>query len=164
MSPVIRSTKFYDAYCDLCTSKPDVFIPLAPRILPLMRQADTIVDLNTGLIDEIKQLKLNNKTTSIKLPKAEPTEPPVICASNERICTMLKELSKIEMDKGDEIRTKVYNKAALAVSVHDKPIMSGDDARKSLCGVGQKIGEKIDKLLKTGKFNIPETLSSLSIA
>ena len=69
---------------------------------------------------------------------------------------MLMELSELEMSKGDEIRKNVYRKAALAVSTYKNPITSGTAARKSIYGVGQKIEEKIDKLLNTGKFTIPE--------
>jgi len=75
-----------------------------------------------------------------------------VCAENERIVAMLMELSENEKAKGDDIRTKVYRRAAQAVKAYKKPITSGKAARESLYGVGKKIEEKIDELLNTGKL------------
>ena len=157
------TTKFFDAFSDFCSDEPHLFIPLASRLLPLMHEADMLANTNTHLKDEIKRLcEKKQKTTPAekkalaKLASDSIIPGPAVCAPNERICVMLMELSELEMSKGDEIRKNVYRKAALAVSTYKNPITSGAVARKSISGVGQKIEEKIDKLLNTGKFTIPE--------
>jgi len=157
------TTKFFDAFSDFCSDEPHLFIPLASRLLPLMHEADMLANTNTHLKDEIKRLcEKKPKTTPAEkkalahLASISTIPSPAVCAPNERICIMLTELSEIEMAKGDEIRTNVYRKASLAIRTHKKPITSGAVARKSISGVGQKIEEKIDKLLNTGKFTIPE--------
>lgn len=157
------TTKFFDAFSDFCSDEPHLFIPLASRLLPLMHEADMLANTNTHLKDEIKRLcEKKPKTTPAEkkalahLASISTIPEPAVCAPNERICIMLTELSEIEMSKGDEIRTNVYRKASLAIRTHKKPITSGAVARKSISGVGQKIEEKIDKLLNTGKFTIPE--------
>ena len=71
---------------------------------------------------------------------------PAFCADNEPICAMLMELSENEKAKGDEVRTDVYRRAALAVKAYKLSITSGKAARDS------SFEQKIDELLKTGKF------------
>ena len=57
---------------------------------------------------------------------------PAFCADNEPICAMLMELSENEKAKGDEVRTNVYRRAALAVKAYELRITSGKAARESL--------------------------------
>ena len=71
---------------------------------------------------------------------------PAVCADNDPICAMLMELSENEKAKGDEVRTNVYRRAALAVKAYKLRITSGKAARDS------SFEQKIDELLKTGKF------------
>ena len=71
---------------------------------------------------------------------------PAFCADNEPICAMLMTLSENEKAKGDEVRTNVYRRAALAVKAYKLSITSGKAARDS------SFEQKIDELLKTGKF------------
>ena len=71
---------------------------------------------------------------------------PAFCADNNPICAMLMTLSENEKAKGDEVRTNVYRRAALAVKAYKLSITSGKAARDS------SFEQKIDELLKTGKF------------
>ena len=71
---------------------------------------------------------------------------PAFCADNEPICAMLMTLCENEKAKGDEVRTNVYRRAALAVKAYKLSITSGKAARDS------SFEQKIDELLKTGKF------------
>ena len=66
---------------------------------------------------------------------------PAVCADNDPICAMLMELSENEKAKGDEVRTNVYRRAALAVKAYKLSITSGKAARDS------SFEQKIDELL-----------------
>ena len=66
---------------------------------------------------------------------------PAVCADNEPICAMLMTLSENEKAKGDEVRTNVYRRAALAVKAYKLSITSGKAARDS------SFEQKIDELL-----------------
>ena len=66
---------------------------------------------------------------------------PAFCADNEPICAMLMTLSENEKAKGDEVRTNVYRRAALAVKAYKLSITSGKAARDS------SFEQKIDELL-----------------
>eukprot|EP00667_Euglena_gracilis_P031844 EG_transcript_47178 len=70
---------------------------------------------------------------------------------NAQLCGILEELGEIERNKGDLIRWKAYRNACQALASTEHPVKSGGEARK-LPGVGQKIAQKIDEILSTGKL------------
>ncbi|KAG0717518.1 DNA polymerase beta [Chionoecetes opilio] len=71
---------------------------------------------------------------------------------NAGICDMLIELADYEKNVNRNIhKYNAYRNAAAAVAQHPTRITSGSEA-KQIKGVGTKIAQKIDELIKTGKL------------
>lgn len=86
---------------------------------------------------------------------------------NHDFCEFLSELAEYEKNVTRNIyKSSAYRKAASALSRHPIRITSGKEAR-TLHGVGDKIAQKIDEFLQTGKLqkleNIHNDASSVSI-
>eukprot|EP00095_Tigriopus_kingsejongensis_P001135 snap_masked-scaffold1099_size62903-processed-gene-0.14 protein:Tk01135 transcript:snap_masked-scaffold1099_size62903-processed-gene-0.14-mRNA-1 annotation:"dna polymerase beta-like" len=72
--------------------------------------------------------------------------------NNGRISEFLFELSNYEKNVSRDVhRSTAYRKAAQTIAAHEEQIQSGSQAKK-IRGVGQKIAEKIDEFLSTGKL------------
>ena len=79
-----------------------------------------------------------------KLPEDSP---------NSAICEMLNELAEYEKNVNRSMpKFKIYKKASHSIAGCSSKITKGSEARK-LDGVGQKIADKIDEFLTTGKLD-----------
>ncbi|XP_034249831.1 DNA polymerase beta-like [Thrips palmi] len=79
---------------------------------------------------------------------------------NHDICDFLSELANYEKNVNRNIhKYNAYRKAASAIASHSTRLTSGEEARK-LDGVGQKISDKINEFLSTGKLQKLEKIHS----
>ncbi|KAI3387333.1 hypothetical protein SNEBB_003855 [Seison nebaliae] len=83
--------------------------------------------------------------------------------NNEKITAMLMELSVYEKNiTRNHHKANIYRKAAQNVTRLEKQIINGDEAQKTIEGIGKKIGKKIDELLTTGKLKKLEEIEENS--
>lgn len=61
-------------------------------------------------------------------------------------------LKMAEVHRNDKFRYGAYRSAAGKIRAHDKPILSGQQAREEIKGVGESVGKKIDEILQTGQL------------
>src|SRR5437016_13077738 len=77
---------------------------------------------------------------------------------NQLIISILKDLGReyeVSTDRNDRFRAISYKKAVNILSKVTIPIISGKQAM-ALEGIGKRIGDKIDEILKTGKLSYIE--------
>ena len=80
-----------------------------------------------------------------KAPKSE-------CNHNADFCEALIELATWEKNVNrNQHKSNAYRKAAETLSKLDHRIENGKEARK-LPGIGQKIADKLDEMIETGKL------------
>lgn len=68
---------------------------------------------------------------------------------NENITKILDQMAKIEKNRGQRHKFTAYHVAAQSIGAHPTKIKSAQEAME-LDGVGPKIGEKVEEILKTG--------------
>ena len=71
---------------------------------------------------------------------------------NQKLTDILSEVGEFEKVQGHKAKAKAYAKAVKALTAYDKPVTSGDEAKK-IDGIGVKISAKIDEILNTGSLN-----------
>lgn len=77
---------------------------------------------------------------------------------NGDFCDFLMELAEYEKNVSRNIhKYNAYRKAVSVLASHNKRIKSGDEAKK-LNGIGDKISQKIDEFLQTGKLRKLENI------
>lgn len=87
---------------------------------------------------------------SSTIPLSDPTnKQPILPETiNQRISSILNEMSRLEYAKGEKYRSSAYKKAAKTVKMHPTQLTSGKEALK-LPGIGIKIAAKIDEIIET---------------